>query len=55
MRAPVAALLGSDGLAVEGARPAPIAGQDPDVRWKPREIALTFAKGPGAGLRPVAV
>jgi FO synthase len=51
MRAPVAALLGSDGLALEGARPAPIAWQDPDVRWKPREIALTFAKGPGAGLR----
>jgi FO synthase len=51
MRAPVAALLGPGALAVEGMRPEPIAWQDPDVAWKPREIALTFAKGPGAGLR----
>jgi FO synthase len=51
MRPPVAALLGPDGLAVEGACPEPIAWQDLDVHWKPRTIALTFAKGPGAGLR----
>jgi FO synthase len=51
MRAPVAALLGQEGLAVEGLRPEPIAWQDPDVQWKPRQIALTFARGPGAGLR----
>jgi FO synthase len=51
MRAPVEALMGPDGLAVEGQAPAPIAWQDPEVRWKPREIALTFAKAAGAGLR----
>jgi FO synthase len=51
MRAPVEAVLGDDGLAVEGQRPDPIGWQDPDVLWKPRTIALTFAKGPDAGLR----
>ncbi|MDP9329280.1 MAG: bifunctional FO biosynthesis protein CofGH [Actinomycetota bacterium] len=51
MRAPVAALLGADGLAVEGQIPQAIAWQDPDVQWKPRSIDLTFAKGPDAGLR----
>jgi FO synthase len=51
MRAPVAALAGPDGLAVEGLRPSPTPWQDPDVAWKPRTIALTFAKGPDAGLR----
>jgi FO synthase len=51
MRAPVAALLGDEGLAHEGAAPDPIAWQDPDVQWKPRTIDLTFAKGPLAGLR----
>jgi FO synthase len=51
MRGPVTALLGPDGLAVAGQRPAPVAWQDPDIRWKPRTIALTFAKGEGAGLR----
>ena len=51
MRCLVAALLGEDGLAVEGAAPEPIAWQDPDVVWKPRTIDLTFAKGPEAGLR----
>ncbi len=55
MRAPIAALVGEDGLAREGQRPEPVAWQDPDVRWKPREIALTFAKGPGAGLREDAL
>jgi FO synthase len=51
MRAPVEALIGGDGLAVEGQRPEPVGWQDPDVMWKPRTIALTFAKGPDAGLR----
>jgi FO synthase len=51
MRAPVAALLGPDGLAVEGRCPAPVAWQDPDVAWKPRAIPLTFAKADDAGLR----
>jgi FO synthase len=55
MRAPVAALLGSDGLAVEGQIPEPVAWQDPDVRWKPRTISMTFAKGPDAGLREDAL
>jgi FO synthase len=51
MRAPIAALLGPDGLAVEGQRPEPATWQDPDVSWRPRTIALTFTKGPRAGLR----
>ena len=51
MRAPVSALLGPDGRAVAGQHPEPIAWQDPDVRWKPRTIALTFAKDDDAGLR----
>jgi FO synthase len=51
MRAPVMALLGADGRAVEGRHPEPIAWQDPDVQWKPRTIALTFAKADGTGLR----
>jgi FO synthase len=51
MRAPVGALLAEEGLAAEGLRPEPIAWQDPDVQWKPRQIDLTFAKGPSAGLR----
>jgi FO synthase len=51
MRAPVAALMAPDGRAVQGRVPEPTAWQDPDVRWKPRAIALTFAKGSDAGLR----
>ena len=51
MRAPVAALLGPDGLATEGRVSEPIPWQDPDMQWKPRRIALTFAKEAGAGLR----
>jgi FO synthase len=51
MRAPVAALAGSDGLAVAGTVPQPAPWQDPDVQWKPRMIELTFAKANGAGLR----
>jgi FO synthase len=54
MRAPISALLGTDGLGVEGQRPEPVAWQDPDVAWRPRAISLTFEKGPGAGLRPDA-
>ena len=48
MRAPVAALMGEDGLALEGRVPEPIPWQDPDVQWKPRTTELTFARG---GLR----
>ncbi len=55
MRAPVTALLGGDGLAVEGARAEPQPWQDPDVEWKPRQTALTYAKGAGAGLRDDAL
>ena len=51
MRAPITALLGPDGLAVEGQRPEPVAWQDPGLTYKPRSIALTFAKEDGAGLR----
>jgi FO synthase len=54
MRAPIYALAAPDGLATEGASPGPVPWQDPDVDWKPRTTALTFAKGPGAGLRPDA-
>ncbi|HEV8564874.1 MAG TPA: bifunctional FO biosynthesis protein CofGH [Actinomycetota bacterium] len=55
MRAPVAALIGSDGRAAEGRVAGPIPWQDPDVQWKPREIELTFAKAAGAGLREDAL
>jgi FO synthase len=51
MRAPIAALLGPDGLAVTGQRPEPVSWQDPEVSWRPRTIELTFSKGPHAGLR----
>jgi FO synthase len=51
MRAPVAALAGPDDFAVEGQRPEPIAWRDPEVSFRPRTIALTFAKADGAGLR----
>ena len=51
MRAPVAALADGRGLADESRRPEPIAWQDPDLVYKPRSIALTFAKAEGAGLR----
>ena len=51
MQEPVRLLAGDDGLAVEGRAPAPVPWQDPDVAWKPRTIALTFAKGTGAGMR----
>jgi len=51
MRAPVASLLDEAGLARQGQRPEPIPWQDPEVQWKPRTTALTFAKEPSAGLR----
>jgi FO synthase len=51
MRAPIDALLGPDGLAVEGTTPDPIAWQDPGLTYKPRTISLTFAKAGDAGLR----
>ncbi|HZD80290.1 MAG TPA: bifunctional FO biosynthesis protein CofGH [Actinomycetota bacterium] len=51
MRAPVVALMGPDGLAAPHRQPEPIAWQDPDVAWKPRSTAPTFAKAPEAGLR----
>jgi FO synthase len=51
MQGPVRLLAGADGLAVPGRSPEPTPWQDPEVRWKPRTIALTFAKGPVAGLR----
>ena len=51
MRAPVAALMGPDGLAQEGRVPEPVGWQDPEVAWKPRSTELTFAKVSGAGLR----
>jgi FO synthase len=51
MQRPVAALAGQDGLAREGHSPEPIPWQDPDVQWKPRTIALSFAKAGDAGLR----
>src|SRR5581483_11184534 len=51
MKRPVAALATEEGLANEDAIPEPVAWQDPDVQWKPRATPLTFAKGPGAGLR----
>ena len=51
MRAPVQALLGQDGLARKGQVPEPIPWQDPQIHYKPREIALTFSKAADAGLR----
>jgi FO synthase len=51
MQRPVAALAGEDGLPSEGAVPEPIPWQEPEVRWKPRTIDLTFAKPTGGGLR----
>src|SRR5262249_26587932 len=51
MQEPVRRLTGPDGLAVEGQVPEPTPWQEPEVRWKPRTISLTFAKRPDAGLR----
>jgi FO synthase len=55
MQAPVAALAGEDGHPAEDRNPGPIPWQDPDVQWRPRTTQLTFAKGPGAGLREDAL
>jgi FO synthase len=51
MQEPVRRLAGPDGRARPDVRPEPVPWQDPEVRWKPRTIELTFAKGAGAGLR----
>jgi FO synthase len=51
MQPAVAALIGPDGRARRGQRPAPVGWQDPEVRWKPRRIPLTFSAGNGHGLR----
>jgi FO synthase len=51
MQEPVRRLCGDDGLARDGHRPEPVPWQDPEVRWKPRTIDLTFAKARAAGLR----
>ena len=55
MQHPVSKLAADDALAVEGRAPEPTAWQDPDVKWKRRQIALSFSKGPGAGLRDDAI
>jgi FO synthase len=54
MQDPVHRLAGPEGLAIPGRRPQPVPWQDPEVKWKPRRIALTFSKAEGAGLRPDA-
>jgi FO synthase len=50
MQEPVRRLMDGEGLARDAAA-EPTPWQDPDVAWKPRAIALTFAKHAGAGLR----
>jgi FO synthase len=56
MQRPVAALASADdGYPRDGERTEPVSWQDPDVQWKPREIALTFSKARGAGLRDDAL
>jgi FO synthase len=55
MHGAVSALAADDGLAREGQAPEPIPWQHQDVRWKPRSIALTFAKGADRGLREDAL
>jgi len=52
MQEPIRRLAGPDGLA-DPTRPRPQATpwQDPEIVWKPRTIALSFAKESGAGLR----
>jgi FO synthase len=51
MQEPVRKLAAGDGLAIEGRAPEPTPWQDPEVQWKPRTTALTFAKPDGTGLR----
>jgi len=51
MQEPVRRLTGPDGLAVDAQVPEPTPWQEPEVRWKPRTISLTFAKRQDAGLR----
>ena len=45
MRAPVAALIGEDGRARPRPVPEPIAWQDPDVPWKPRDDRAHLRQG----------
>jgi FO synthase len=51
MRAPVAALMGDDGLPRDGATPMPVPWQVPALTLRPRTIDLAFAKAADAGLR----
>jgi len=51
MRAPVAALMGDDGLPRDGAKPVPVPWQVPALTLRPRTIDLAFAKAADAGLR----
>ncbi|MDP9296349.1 MAG: 5-amino-6-(D-ribitylamino)uracil--L-tyrosine 4-hydroxyphenyl transferase CofH, partial [Actinomycetota bacterium] len=51
MHGAVSALAADDGLARQGQTPEPIPWQHQEVRWKPRTIGLTFAKGVDRGLR----
>jgi FO synthase len=55
MRAAVEALATDEGFGREGIRPEPVAWQHQEVRWKPRTIELTFAKGADRGLRDDAL
>ena len=55
MQRPVAALANADGSPRDGESPQPVPWQDPDVQWKPREIALTYAKASDQGLRDDAL
>ena len=55
MQRAVSTLVDAQGYPSEASRPEPVAWQDPEVQWKPRSIALTFAKGTSAGLRADAL
>ncbi len=55
MRHAVEALATDEGFGREGVRPEPVAWQHQEVRWKPRTIELTFAKGADRGLRDDAL
>ncbi len=43
------------GSRCRGRSPSPQSWQDPDVEWKPRRTALTYAKAAGTGLREDAL
>ncbi|MDP8955888.1 MAG: bifunctional FO biosynthesis protein CofGH [Actinomycetota bacterium] len=56
MHEPVRRLTGRDGLADPSRpKPEPVRWQDPQTQWKPRRIALTFAKADGEALRKDAL